>query len=155
KGKGFKYIQIPLPLNPFGVRQSLMGETPKTALAHLFPDHKGSSYCLSEPYCVLTLPGRARSPPHKNFLMHYFSCVSPLLGISVNTAPLASFVKPLRIHQWPLLTVNSQQSTLLWNIFYLKVPRRENQGYSQYTQQYSGCKQNNLLRYQEMAKENL
>ncbi|PHJ57292.1 hypothetical protein VF04_26555 [Nostoc linckia z7] len=32
KGKGFKYIQIPLPLN-------------------LFPDHKGSSYCLSEPYC--------------------------------------------------------------------------------------------------------
>ncbi|WP_218964174.1 hypothetical protein, partial [Nostoc linckia] len=31
KGKGFKYILYPLPLN-------------------LFPDHKGSSYCLSEPY---------------------------------------------------------------------------------------------------------
>ncbi|MBL1199932.1 MAG: hypothetical protein FWK04_12790 [Nostoc sp. GBBB01] len=31
KGKGFKYILYPLPLS-------------------LFPDHKGSSYCLSEPY---------------------------------------------------------------------------------------------------------
>jgi len=31
KGKGFKYILYPLPLN-------------------LFQDHKGSSYCLSEPY---------------------------------------------------------------------------------------------------------
>ncbi len=31
KGKGFKYILYPLPLN-------------------LFPDHKGTSYCLSEPY---------------------------------------------------------------------------------------------------------
>ncbi len=36
KGKGFKYIQIPLPLN-------------------LFPDHKGSSYCLSEPYWLASL----------------------------------------------------------------------------------------------------
>jgi hypothetical protein len=31
KEKGFKYIQLPLPLN-------------------FFPDHKGSSYCLSKPY---------------------------------------------------------------------------------------------------------
>ncbi|PHK27661.1 hypothetical protein VF12_34425, partial [Nostoc linckia z15] len=36
-GKGERFGIFPLPFNPFGVRQSLMGETPKTALAHLFP----------------------------------------------------------------------------------------------------------------------
>ncbi|MBL1203677.1 MAG: hypothetical protein FWK04_32560 [Nostoc sp. GBBB01] len=41
KGKGFKYILYSLPLN-------------------LFPDHKGSSYCLSEPYCPISYPAGSR-----------------------------------------------------------------------------------------------
>ncbi|PHJ73515.1 hypothetical protein VF14_04955 [Nostoc linckia z18] len=52
-GKGERKNLYPLPFNPFGVRQSLMGETPKTALAHLFPKpnselkmHKASSIDL-------------------------------------------------------------------------------------------------------------
>ncbi|QSJ16286.1 glycosyltransferase family 39 protein [Nostoc sp. UHCC 0702] len=36
-GTGQKYSQFPVPNHPFGVRQSLMGETPKTALTHQSP----------------------------------------------------------------------------------------------------------------------
>jgi hypothetical protein len=133
---------------------SVKGEREKVSNTSFTPYPLTFSH-TAYPNRIVSSPVRVGCPPHKSLLMRYFSLATPLLRISVNTAPLASFVKPLHIHQWPLLTVNSQQSTLLWNIFYLKVPRRKNQGYSQYTQQYSGCKQNNLLRYQEMAKENL
>ncbi|WP_221642944.1 hypothetical protein, partial [Nostoc sp. 2RC] len=35
-------------------RQSLMGETPKTALAHLFPKPNSSLKSLTEQYCLHT-----------------------------------------------------------------------------------------------------
>jgi hypothetical protein len=50
KGKGFKYVLYPLPLN-------------------LFPDHKVSSYCLSEPYCPIPFYQRVRLPKVGSILL--------------------------------------------------------------------------------------
>ncbi len=57
---------FPFPFNPFGVRQSLMGETPKTALAHLFPLTTRVQKAID---CTLT-PRAALTRNNKNQYSH-------------------------------------------------------------------------------------
>jgi len=67
KGKSFKYILYPLPLN-------------------LFPDHKGSSYCLSKPYWVLCKSYQLEGSIFRKFAIT-FKAFSALLA--VNIGPVA------------------------------------------------------------------